>query len=86
MVRYPRKGLQSRSRASVAHKNPDIQDSCLGFRAIRFCLRQVVLSSLDEDVGTCRCHLTDSVYEAVLQKSIPTQIQQLFLDISNSEG
>ena len=31
-------------------------------------------------------HLTESVYKVVLQKSIPTQIRQLILYISDDEG
>ena len=31
-------------------------------------------------------YLTESVFEVVLQKSIPTQISQLILYISNSKG
>ena len=33
-----------------------------------------------------RSYLTDSVYQLVLQKSIPIQLRQLILHISNSEG
>ena len=31
-------------------------------------------------------HLTQSVFKVVLQKSVPTQIRQLVLDISHSKG
>jgi hypothetical protein len=31
-------------------------------------------------------YLTQSVFKVVLQKSIPTQIRQLILSVSNSEG
>ena len=33
-----------------------------------------------------RAYLTQSVLKVVLQKSIPTQIRQLILDISNYKG
>ena len=33
-----------------------------------------------------RPYLTESVYQVVLQKSIPAQIRQLILYISNSKG
>ena len=35
---------------------------------------------------TSRFHITQSALEAVLKKSIPTQIRQLILYISNSKG
>ena len=34
-------------------------------------------------VAVCRSYLTQSVYKVVLQKSIPTEIRQLDLYISN---
>ena len=36
--------------------------------------------------GSERVYRTQSVYEVVLQKSIPTQIRQLIFYIRNSEG
>ena len=59
------------------------------------------LHSLPADPATCfrhplmrahthkhthKTHTAESVYDVVLQKSIPTQIRQLILYISNSQG
>ena len=37
-------------------------------------------------LATLRFYLTENVFQVVLQKSIPTQIRQLILCISNSKG